>query len=125
MNSVSINTSANYANYSTYVNKENVSSIINQPVTTSTKAVEEDNSKVEQVNESRRASNEEIAALYFNTQANETYNNIMNILFEENYEDSEDENTHTHEDMRKLYVQKSIAEYAGNQNSKSSFEVWA
>ena len=122
MNSVSLHTSANY---STYMNKENVSSMIQQPVTTSTKAVEEDNHKVEQVNEGRKVSNEEIAALYFNRQANQAYNNIVDILFDENNEESEDKNIYTYEDMRKLYIQKNIAEYAGNQNSKSSFEVWA
>ena len=120
MNGMSLHT---YASYSTYMNKENVSSIIKQPITASTKAVEEDNRKVEQVNESRKASNEEVVTLYYNHQATQAMKSRVDTLYDS--ENAKDEEMLTYEDMRKFYIQKNREEYARNQNSKSSFEVWA
>ncbi len=129
MNNISLQT---YGNYSTYMNKENISSSIKEPILhINTTEKKDENKKVEQVNESRKASNEEVVALYYNRQANQAYMSVIDTLFNEQNEDETD--SLTYKDMRELYFKKNIHENIEDyyneqpsiQNNKLPVEIWA
>ncbi len=101
MNNISLQT---YGNYSTYMNKENVASSIKQPVINTNTIEEDTNKKVESVNESRRASNEEVVALYYNRQLNQAYMSAVDTLFNE--QDEEENNSLSYIDIKKIWLQK-------------------
>ena len=114
----------NYASYSTYMHKENISPAVNQPVFNINTVDEVDtNKKVESINESRRASNEELASLYFNAQANQHYNSVMQTLFDTPQQEESD--TITHEVTRQLYIQKYKEVSENNQENLHTLERWA
>jgi hypothetical protein len=113
------------------MNKENLASELKQ-VNNSFPIVNEEIRKVEQVNETRKVSNEEALLLYYNYQAVQAMKSRVDTLFDAQYEE-EDIQTVTYEDIRELNKKLNRKEYIENyqndnvriQGNKSSIEIWA
>ncbi len=125
MNTVSLQT---YTDYSAYLNKENIASIIKQTSLLEFDDVKsEDERKVEQVNESNKLSNDEKTAIYFNLQAVQSMKNRIEIYM------NEDDENHIYHDIYELnrrverneFIQNYQNDSAKIQNGNDSFEMWA
>jgi len=127
MNTVSLQT---YTDYSAYLNKENIASSIKQPsILEFDDLKEEDERKVEQINESNKLLSDEKAAIYFNLQAVQGMKNRIEIYMNE--EDDADKNLYhdIYELNRKIERNEFIQNYQNDsakiQNGNVSFEMWA
>ncbi len=125
MNTVSLQT---YTEYSAYLNKENIASSMKQSsLPTFDDVKNEDERKVEQINESNKLSSDEKTAIYFNLQAVQSMKNRIDV-----YMDEDEENNIYHdiyELNRKIERNEFIQNYQNDsakiQNGNVSFEMWA
>jgi len=129
MNAISLQT---YTNYSAYMNKENLSSIMKQAPLSSEIMEVEKIKKVEEVSKSKILSNEEAVALYYTHQGAQLMKSRVNILLDAPYEEK-DIASLSYKDISELnkklhakeYLENYKDEYARIQNNKSTLEVWA
>jgi len=127
MNTVSLQT---YTDNWVYLNKENIAPSIKQPsILEFDDSKEEDERKVEQINESNKLSSDEKATIYFNLQAVQGMKNRIEIYMNE--EDDADKNLYhdIYELNRKIERNEFIQNYQNDsakiQNGNVSFEMWA